>query len=79
MCDISIYDSAAGSPGFEGRIMYLKDDIVIIEIDKDLYEGMPANWSAEGDGKYAILNISAEDGGIVLGYRGSEVMFKKDN
>ena len=59
--------------------MYLKDDILIIEIDPELYEGMPADWSTEGDGKYAILNILAEDDGIVLGYRGSEVRFKKDN
>ena len=59
--------------------MYLKDEILIIEIDQDLYEGMPADWSTEGDGKYAILNILAEYDGIVLGYRGSEVRFKKDN
>ena len=75
---LSIYDGGAGN-GFEGRIMYLKDDILIIEIDPELYEGMPADWSTEGDGKYAILNILAEDDGIVLGYRGSEVRFKKDN
>ena len=75
---LSLYDSETGNPGFEGPIMYLKDDIVIIEIDQDLYEGMPADWSAEGDGKYAILNISAEDDGIVLGYRGSEVRFERD-
>ena len=75
---MSFYDSETGNPGFEGPIMYLKDDIVIIEIDQDLYEGMPADWSAEGDGKYAILNISAEDDGIVLGYRGSEVRFERD-
>jgi hypothetical protein len=73
-----MYDSGESDSGFEGPVMYLKDDIVIIEIDQDLYEGMPADWNAEGDGKYAILNISAEDDGIVLGYRGSEVRFERD-
>ena len=76
---LSVYDNSACNPGFEGRIMYLKDDILIVEIDQDLYEEMPVDWRAEGDGKYAILNISAEEDGLKLGYRGSEVLFTKDS
>lgn len=61
--------------GFEGRIMYLKKGIVIVEIDEDLYNGMPEGWEPEGKGKYAILDYSLTDGGIRLGYRGNEVDF----
>lgn len=77
---LSVYDSAAGNPGFEGRIMYLKDNIIIIEIDQDLFEQMPlSDWQTEGDGKYAVLDISeTEDGNITLGYRGSEAVFIKE-
>ena len=75
---LSVYDNSAGNPGFEGRIMYLKDGIVIIEIDQDLYEGMPEGWEPEGDGKYAILDCSATDDGVILGYRGSEIDFFKE-
>ena len=74
---MSVYDNGAGNPGFEGRIMYLKDGIVIVEIDEDLYEGMPSGWEPEGNGKYAILDYELEDDGIELGYRGNEVEFKK--
>ena len=74
---MSVYDSGTGAPGFEGRIMYLKDGIVIVEIDEDFFEGMPDGWEPEGDGKYAILDYELEDDGIELGYRGHEVEFKK--
>ena len=76
---MSVYDNEAGNPGFEGRIMYLKDGIVIVEIDEDLYEGMPKDWVPEGNGKYAILDYEIEDDGIELGYRGSEVEFNRDS
>ena len=72
---MSVYDAGAGNPGFEGRIMYLKDGIVIVEIDEDLYEGMPDGWEPEGKGKYAILDYERTDSGIILGYRGKEVSF----
>ena len=75
---LSVYDNGAGTPGFEGRIMYLKDGIVIVEIDQDLYEGMPEGWEPEGDGKYAILDCSATEDGVRLGYRGSELDFVKE-
>ena len=64
-----------GGTGFEGRIMYLKKGIVIVEIDEDLYSGMPEGWEPEGKGKYAILDYALTDGGIRLGYRGNEVDF----
>ena len=64
-----------GGNGFEGRIMYLKKGIVIVEIDEDLYSGMPDGWEPEGKGKYAILDYTLTDGGIRLGYRGNEVDF----
>ena len=76
---MSVYDNEAGNPGFEGRIMYLKKGIVIVEIDQDLFEQMPADWQTEGEGKYAILDYEIEDDGIELGYRGSEVEFNKDS
>lgn len=74
---LSVYDAGAGNPGFEGRIMYLKEGILIVEIDQDLYEGMPEGWEPEGKGKYAILDYALTDGGIRLGYRGKEVDFAK--
>ena len=64
-----------GETGFEGRIMYLKKGIVIVEIDEDLYSGMPEGWEPEGKGKYAILDYALTDGGIRLGYRGNEIDF----
>ena len=64
-----------GETGFEGRIMYLKKGIVIVEIDEDLYSGMPDGWEPEGKGKYAILDYALTDGGIRLGYRGNEIDF----
>ena len=75
---LSVYDNSAGNPGFEGRIMYLKDGIVIVEIDADLFEEMPADWEPEGDDKYAILDYSVTDEGIRLGYRGKELEFLKE-
>lgn len=74
----SVYDNNAGNPGFEGRIMYLKDGILIVEIDDDLFEEMPANWRTEEGGKYAILDYAETDEGIRLGYRDSDAFFVKD-
>lgn len=65
-----------GEPGFEGRIMYLKDDLVIIEIDEELYRSMPDNWKLEGEDKYAILDCVKTDDGVELGYRGSNLLFR---
>jgi len=76
---LSVYDNGAGNPGFEGRIMYLQKGIVIVEIDEDLYEGMPADWQPEGEGKYAILDYRQSGDNVVLGYRGSEATFKKED
>lgn len=76
---LSVYDNGAGNPGFEGRIMYLKKGIVIVEIDEDLYEGMPADWQTEGEGKYAILDYRKSGDDVVLGYRGSEAVFIKED
>lgn len=75
---LALYDNGSGNPGVEGRIMYLKDDLVIVEIDQDLYEGMPADWQPEGDGKYAILDIIPDGDNIILGYRGSNAEFIPD-
>ncbi|MBQ6389379.1 MAG: hypothetical protein IJH90_07090 [Mogibacterium sp.] len=72
---LSVYDNSAGNPGFEGRIMYLQNDIVIVELDQDLFEQMPADWKTEGEGKYAILDYALTADGIRLGYRGSEADF----
>lgn len=74
---LSLNDSASGNPGFEGRIMYLKKGILIVEIDEDLYEGMPADWQPEGEGKYAILDYAVTDSGVRLGYRGTEAQFTR--
>ena len=74
---LSLNDNGSGNPGFEGRIMYLKDGILIVEIDQDLYEGMPSDWQPEGEGKFAILDYSATDSGVRLGYRGSEAQFTR--
>ncbi len=74
----SVYDNNAGNPGVEGRIMYLKNGILIVEIDDDLFEEMPANWSTEEGGKYAILDYAKTDEGIRLGYRGSDASFVKE-
>ena len=72
---MSVRDADAGNSGFEGRIMYLKKGIVIVEIDQDIYKGMPEGWEPEGKGKYAILDYALTDGGIRLGYRGNEIDF----
>ena len=72
---MSVRDAGTGVSGFEGRIMYLKKGILIVEIDQDLYKGMPDGWEPEGKGKYAILDYALTDGGIQLGYRGNEVDF----
>ena len=76
---LSVYDAGAGNPGFEGRIMYLKKGIVIVEIDEDLFEQMPADWQTEGEGKYAILDYRKSGDDVVLGYRGSEATFIKED
>ena len=73
---LSVHDSGTGDTGFEGRIMYLKDDIIIVEIDQDLYEGMPDGWEPEGEGKYAILDCVKTDDGVRLGYRGAAIEFE---
>ena len=75
---LSVYDNSSGNPGFEGRIMYLKKGIVIVEIYEDLFEQMPADWQPEGQGKYAILDYSKSGDDVVLGYRGSEAVFAPD-
>lgn len=83
---LSITNKDSGKIGFEGKIMYLKKNpdkeqvgnLVIVEVDKDNYDKMPADWKLESDGKYAILNIYTADGGVKLGYRGSEMQFDKD-
>lgn len=72
---LSVYDDKTGEPGFEGRIMYLKDDLVIVEIDEDQYKSMPDGWQPEGEGKYAILDCVSTDGGVNLGYRGKNLLF----
>ena len=76
---LSVYDAGAGNPGFEGRIMYLKKDILIVEIDQDLYKQMPTGWHPEGEGKYAILDCRKSGDDVVLGYRGSELTFIKED
>ena len=72
---LSVYDSESGDPGFEGRIMYLKDGLVIAEINQDLFKQMPADWKPEGEGKYAILDVTKSFSGVDLGYRGSVIQF----
>ena len=76
---LAMKEGSEGRSGFEGRIMYLKDGIIIVEIDEDLFEGMPDGWEADGKGKgdarYAILDIAASDNGLTLGYRGDEIVF----
>ena len=76
---LSVYDAGAGNPGFEGRIMYLKKGIVIVEINEDLFEQMPGDWQTEGEGKYAILDYRKSGDNVVLGYRGSEATFIKED
>ncbi len=75
-------ESPAGEAGFEGRIMYLKDGIVIVEIDEELFRSMPDGWEADGKGKgstrYAILDIAKADGGVTLGYRGDSIVFSAE-
>ena len=73
---LSVRDREAGNAGFEGRIMYLKEGIVIAEIDEDLYKSMPDCWEPEGKGRYAILDYARDNAGIKLGYRGTEILFK---
>ena len=76
---LAMKEGSEGRSGFEGRIMYLKDGIIIVEIDEDLFEGMPDGWEADGKGKgdtrYAILDIAVSDNGLTLGYRGDEIVF----
>ncbi len=83
---LSVYNGDTDEAGFEGRIMYLKDNVddeqegylVIVEIDEDKYKSMPEDWSTESDGKYAILNIYEEDDNLLVGYRGTNILFVKE-
>lgn len=79
---LAMKEGSEGRSGFEGRIMYLKDGIIIVEIDEDLFEGLPDGWEADGKGKgdvrYAILDITASDNGLTLGYRGDEIVFSAE-
>lgn len=76
---LAMKEGSEGRSGFEGRIMYLKDGIIIVEIDEELFEGMPDGWEADGKGKgdarYAILDIAVSENGLTLGYRGDEIVF----
>ncbi len=76
---LAMRESSGAGSGFEGRVMYLKDGIIIVEIDEDLFKGMPDGWEADGKGKgnsrYAILDIAGTEGGVSLGYRGDEIVF----
>lgn len=84
---LTVYDNEAGNPGFEGRIMYLQDNkadekteskVIIVEIDPEYFDAMPADWSPEGDGKYAVLDILRTGKGVKLGYRGSDMLFAEE-
>ena len=52
---------------------------MIVEIDEDLFEQMPGDWQTEGEGKYAILDYRKSGNDVVLGYRGSEATFIKED
>ena len=79
---LELKGSADADSGFAGRIMYLKDGIIIVEIDEDLFESMPDGWEADGKGKgksrYAILDIAGTDNGVTLGYRGDNIAFTEN-
>lgn len=76
---LAMKESSGEGAGFEGRVMYLKDGIIIVEVDEDLFKGMPDGWEADGKGKgnsrYAILDIAVTAEGVSLGYRGDEIVF----
>lgn len=69
----------SGEPGFEGRIMYLQKNLVIVEIDADRFKEMPEGWKLESDDNYAILDCVKKDNGVELGYRGINALFVTDH
>lgn len=72
---LAVSRSDSGDKGFEGRIMYLQKDLVIVEIDHDRYKEMPEGWKLESDDNYAILDCVSKDGNVELGYRGNNRLF----
>lgn len=57
---LTIYDTV-GNPGVEGPIVHLSDDTIIVDVDYDYYEQMPASdWELRGP---------EEDGELVLSYK----------
>lgn len=45
----SIYDPV-GNPGVEGRVLSMDDKSIVVEVDKEIFDGFPAEgWSLSGD------------------------------
>lgn len=61
--------------GFEGPIMYLRDGIVIIELDKGAKLMLPPGWETDSSGDYLVLDYELKDSAIELGYRGDTILF----
>ena len=71
-----ITDHETGAPGFEGKIMFLHNEVIIVEVDRDLFKSMPANWERDVDDQYAVMGCVKTDKGVELTCRETTVLFK---
>ena len=72
---LAVSDSS-GNPAFEGPIMFMKKNIIIVELDHDLYKALPDGWEPDSSGDYVVMDYNLTDNGIELGYKGKTLVFK---
>ena len=71
-----ITNSETGAPGFEGKIMFLHNEVIIVEINQDQFKSMPANWERDVDDQYAVMGCVRTDKGVELTCRETTILFK---
>lgn len=70
---LTVYDNSAGQPGFEGRIMYLHNGVIIVEPDKSQFREMPVDWDL--DNGYAVMGIEKSNKGVNINNRETTIYF----
>ena len=73
---MSIYDNAAGNPGVAGLVTELNDTSLTIEIDRDLFEELPAGWSVTND-TTLTLEYSCDEDSITFTNNHLPVVFER--
>lgn len=73
----SIYDAEAGNPGVEGAIKKLDGKQIVVDVEEDYFDGLPADeWQLEKDRTLAVT-YKKEDGKMTLTNQGKEVTFEQ--